>query len=429
MRRVSFVLAFAAMSSFGAEPPVTMAVPFVPIGAANPVKVVGGIEVDVTYQGLDENGHSIYATVPVEIGQNELADMMNQEAGSGNPGYTVPINENGWYFNPPGDPAYIMQPGSAGAGNWSEFGTCRRNNPPAGTGATLGVAATETLASCAGLLEDYWGGTFSNLVRLYISGTPPCQYSGRVEWRDSPEGTLRGHFAPNETGCIAMEPDWPIQQPSPVPPNKLTDLVPEGPPPPPGVIQTPRPLDPTTFNLTIINNYTNVTAITTTISTITNEYETTGTVTGVTGGTRDRPTGTVRTVTGGGGTEPVGEGQETLTEFCIKNPTILICEDTRALGTDDVEGSLGEVEEARGGLLDTATELLDDLGEYVPGTGPSLGPAASGCPLAGGIEVSGSDLVIDTTAVCEAAGGPIRQLILILGAIWSGLVLLRGLSL
>lgn len=126
-------------------------------------------------------------------------------------------------------------------------------------------------------------------------------------------------------------------------------------------------------------------------------------------------------VDGGGG----GAGVD---EYCTENPNALICEQA---GEEDVTGLLDDIASFVDQTDDIETEissLTDLITEYALGDGPELADPVGVCPFAGGIELPPPLGSIDTTALCEATGGPIRQLILMLSIIACAIIVIRGVS-
>lgn len=441
-----FVLLLLLMSMDVAAQPVVMQTPFVPIESVGYVPVSPtsppGTPVDtlVLLEGRDENGDTIYSTPWVPVDPVDLPGGIGDAVSSPGGASLANLLESsglevdrttGDVVAPPDDP---WPPWVSGDG------ACRRYNPFNNYGNNY------SYGECMDLLAAFYGSALSNFeVRseqgVCLDGQSDGDLEGWVPGQTDPVAGLRWTWSIIGEGCYDDLPSSGTEPEATAltseqarellmkPPKTNGRALPEVP---------PRPLTNYEYNTVINNNITNITTITTSSTTITNNYEAAGNLAAVPGGSSSLPRGLGNDVTRGieafcslnpgeAVCEGVGGGGGI---DCANNPDVLACQNIGDFQSD-VDEALGELEDADDLLSDARTAVEDaivEIDEYELGDGPEVGPAPSGCPLAGGIEVDGTDIVIDTTAICEATGGPVRQLIEILSYIAGAMIIMRGVT-
>lgn len=450
---IAFVLFFFAAMPNPVAAQVTMQVPFTPIGTDSYIPIIPdspstvGPQTQVLLRGTDENGDTVYSTPWVEIDPAEFAD--GARAALADPGVgpsleglleTAGLAVDRQAVDP--DERALIP-----ATDW----------PDAFTGLGLcehyfgyGVLGTNvSLGTCWGLAEDFSPTEWNNGVFYYAAGgCPGGQVSNVWGMRDITSVT-RFSWTPNGGSTCVPNEGLPAK-------DDITDAVPaddemfrellmvEQPTDPVLPMPPARPINRYEFN-TIINNHTNIfTTITTEATNTTNEYEATGDLADV-DGTYNRPSGA----------NGLGEGVEDLEAFCIRNPDRLMCQESLSTGgggdgmaefcmdnpdalsclsdvpqseVDELLGMLDDAENASDELLDQLGELTDAVSDYEFGDGPALGPTVTVCPIAGGIEVGDTGIVFETDYLCDIAGGPIKQMILLLSYFSAALIVFKGIQ-
>lgn len=444
-----FLLLFLMLVSVPVSAQVTMMEPFVPVESVGYVPVIPTsppttpVETQVVLEGVDENGNTIYSTPWVPIDPEDWADGVRDTVSSPGGGSLANLLESAGLDVDRGS-GTIEVPVEDPWPPWvSDLGTCQRFNPAG----MLGPANSVSFADCVPLVAAYWGENYVYNQTTWVWLQDTCE-AGFVRniWsmRDSATSVVRAGWSPNESQCVTQAPER-EEQPEP---GEFTDemareLLMASPPSSPVLPNPPaRPVNNYEFNNVINNNITNITTITTVANNQTNNYEATGDIGDVSGGTTNTPSGLPNQTTAGieafcafnpnvALCQEGGEGGGSMEEYCAENPTAVACSvvDPNAEGLTEAGTVLGDLEAKEGEALAVIDGLVTDVESYVPGSGPDVGPSAGTCPI-GDIEFSlvGRATSVDTAAVCDGLGGPIRQVIEIAGMVIAAMIIIKGVS-